>query len=335
MIVFPRPLPRLLSLVIPVYNEQDTIPHLQSALTKFVATLPCPVEIVLVNDGSTDRSFQLLMEWSEADPRAVVLNLARNFGHQACATAGMDHASGDAVVLMDADLQDPPDVIHSMLVEYCKGYDVVYGRRIQRLRESAFKRVTAWLFYRLMRLLVYKDLPQDIGDFRLISRRCLDALISMRETHRFLRGMVAWVGFAQTTVPFVRPGRVAGNTKYTPVKMMKLALTAAISFSPAPLRVSFLLGLTMAAIGVGDTIYAVARMFLGYYNVPGWTSLLVVNCLVGGAILISIGVLGEYVGRIFEEVKGRPLYIVADKRRSARRETELTEFAQVGLRLDQ
>ena len=307
----PRGYPEILSIVVTTYNEEQALPFLRQRLTAFIATLPCRTEIVMVNDGSSDQSLKVLLEWSTTDSRVRILNLARNFGHQAAATAGLDQASGQAVVLMDADLQDPPEVIADMLEEYRNGYDVVYGRRISRAGETVFKKSSAWLFYRLMRLLIHHDLPSDAGDFRLISRPCLNALLSMRETHRFLRGMVAWVGFPQTAVEYTRDVRVAGETKYPLSKMLALAWTAAVSFSPTPLRLSFGLGFLVAAIGMLQAVNAVIRSILGLHLVEGWSSIIVVNCLVGGAVLISIGVLGEYVGRIFEAIKERPLYIIA------------------------
>jgi dolichol-phosphate mannosyltransferase len=309
----PRDYPPLLSIVIPVYNEEQALPYLRERLTDLAGVLPCSLEMVLVNDGSSDGSIDLLVDWAEADPRVKVFNLARNFGHQMAATAGLDQATGEAVVLLDADLQDPPEVILEMLEEYRHGYDVVYGRRVSRAGETRFKRFSAWLFYRVMRLLVDSDLPADVGDFRLVSRRCLDAVCSMRETHRFLRGMIAWVGFPQTAVSYARDRRVAGKTAYPLRKMLWLAWTAAVSFSPTPLRLSFLLGFVIAGIGMLEAANAVVRSVLGLYVVPGWSSLIVVTCLIGGAILISIGVLGEYIGRIFEAAKERPLYLIASQ----------------------
>jgi polyisoprenyl-phosphate glycosyltransferase len=309
----PRGYPSLLSIVVPVYNEEQSLPFLRQRLTSLGDVLPCLMELVLVNDGSSDASIDLLVEWADADSLVKVFNLARNFGHQMAATAGLDQASGDAVVLLDADLQDPPEAILDMLEEYRRGYDVVYGRRISRAGETRFKRFSAWLFYRMMRLLVDSDLPADVGDFRLVSRRCLDAVCSMRETHRFLRGMIAWVGFPQTAVEYARDRRVAGTTAYPLRKMLWLAWTAAVSFSPTPLRLSFVLGFLIAAIGMLQAANAVVRSILGLYVVPGWSSMIVVTCLIGGSILISIGVLGEYIGRIFEAAKERPLYLIASK----------------------
>jgi len=309
----PRGYPVLLSIVIPIYNEAQSLPFLRERLTGFVNDLPCAAEIVLVNDGSSDASIDLLVKWAKADARVKVFNLARNFGHQLAATAGLDQATGQAVVLMDADLQDPPEVILDMLEEYRRGYDVIYGRRIARAGETSFKRLSAWLFYRMMRLLIHSELPADVGDFRLVSRQCLDAVCSMRETHRFLRGMIAWVGFPQTAICYARNRRVAGKTAYPLRKMLWLAWTAAVSFSPTPLRLSFVLGFLIAAIGMLQAVNAVVRSILGLYVVPGWSSLIIVTCLIGGAILVSIGVLGEYVGRIFEAVKERPLYVIASQ----------------------
>jgi dolichol-phosphate mannosyltransferase len=305
-------MPGTLSVVIAAYNEAPVLPALRRRLTDFMDALPgTRVEVVVVDDGSTDATLDGLLAWADADARVRVIGLARNFGHQAAVTAGLDAARGDAVVLMDADLQDPPEVVHAMLAQYAAGYDVVCGRRVSRAGEGWFKRLTAWGFYRVMRAFVHADLPVDCGDFRLISRRCLDALTAMRETHRFLRGMVAWVGFPQTTVPYERAARVAGHTKYPLRKMLQFAWTAAVSFSPAPLRLTMAAGMILGALGFADGVYAVGRHLLGYRNVPGWTSVIAVNCLVGGGILVGIGVLGEYVGRIFEEVKGRPLYVVS------------------------
>jgi dolichol-phosphate mannosyltransferase len=308
----PRPAPRLLSIVIAAYNEEAVLPELRRRLNDFIDGLlaATSAEVVAVDDGSADGTLDGLLEWAEADPRVRVIGLARNFGHQAAVTAGLDAARGDAIVVIDADLQDPPEVIAAMLAQYRRGYDVVYGRRVSRAGEGWFKRLTAWGFYRIMRGFVHKALPVDCGDFRLVSRRCLDAVLAMRETHRFLRGMVAWVGLNQTTVDYQRAARVAGETKYPLRKMLHFAWTAAVSFSPAPLRLALAVGALLGALGLAYGVYAVGRFFLGYPNVPGWTSVIAVTCLVGGGVLVGIGILGEYVGRIFEEVKGRPLYIV-------------------------
>jgi glycosyltransferase involved in cell wall biosynthesis len=308
---------RLISLVIPCYNEEAVIPFLQPELTRLMDSLPCAVEAILINDGSRDATIQLLWDWADADRRIKVISFARNFGHQPAVTAGMDAAKGDAVVIMDADLQDPPEVVHAMVAKYHEGYDIVYGQRDERTGESRFKLVTAWAFYRVMKKFVHADLPVDTGDFRLISRPALDTLNSMRESHRFLRGMGAWVGFAQCPIVYKRAARAAGETKYPLSKMITFAWTAALSFSPLPLRFALGLGLVTACLGVIVGIYAVTLGLLHLFGAdpthsynPGWATLVTLVCLVGGTILICLGILGEYVGRIFEEIKERPLYIV-------------------------
>jgi glycosyltransferase involved in cell wall biosynthesis len=320
-ILNPRSNPALLSIVIPCYNEEEVLPLLRRELEAFATTLHCPVEFIFINDGSRDHTLFLLDDWAKSDPRVRLLGFARNFGHQTAVTAGLDVAKGEAVVIMDADLQDPPRVVHEMLARYREGYDVVYGQREERVGETAFKKFTAWAFYRLMKKLVHPDLPVDAGDFRLISRECLNALQSMRETHRFLRGMVAWVGFPQTAVLYKRDARAAGETKYPLRKMLTFAWTAALSFSPLPLRVSLLLGIVTALIGFAAGLYALIVAFIHFFfadvGIPyssGWASIMTLLCLVGGAILVGIGILGEYVARIYDEIKARPLYLVSYRR---------------------
>ena len=309
----PRPKPKLLSLVIPLFNEEEVFQALRKRLTGFLQSLDGHAEVILVNDGSRDRTQACLEAWAAQDTRIKGLCFARNFGHQIAVTAGLEHASGDAVVILDSDLQDPPEVIHEMLLRYQEGYDVVYGQRAERAGETLFKRATAFCFYRLMRLLIHPDLPADAGDFRLMSRQVVDALLQMHERHRFLRGMVAWLGFAQTAVKYSRAERAAGRTKYNLRKMLTLAWNASVSFSPAPLRVSLMAGVFIAMFGACYGVYAMIHALVLRDTVPGWTTLVVLVCLIGGWILISIGVLGEYVAKLFEEVKGRPLYVLAKK----------------------
>ncbi|HEY2472013.1 MAG TPA: glycosyltransferase family 2 protein [Terracidiphilus sp.] len=306
-----RAKPHLLSVVIPCYNEEESVEALRSEVTLFMNECACPCEIIVVNDGSTDRTIEYLVEWSFTDSRVKVLNLSRNFGHQYASTAGIDYAQGDAVVLIDADLQDPLEVIHQMVEQYCSGYDVVCGQRARRRGESIFKRVSAWMFYRVMSFVFLRRLPPDVGDFRLMSRRCVDSLRKMRELHRFLRGMVAWVGYPQTCVRYERCPRRFGETKYPLRKMIWLACTAAISFSALPLRASFWGAGLMVLLALEEAARALRAHFTGH-TVPGWTSLMVVLCLSTAALLTAVGILGEYVGRIFEEGKERPLYLVAD-----------------------
>jgi dolichol-phosphate mannosyltransferase len=310
-ILKPRSSPKLLSIVVPCYNEEEIIPMLRPRVTSFMDALSYPCEVIAVNDGSSDLTIELLVNWCKSDNRIKVLSLSRNFGHQYAATAGIDYAAGDAIVLIDSDLQDPLDVIHQMVDLYRDGYDVVCGQRIARSGESIFKELSAWLFYRCMRMFFLRTLPKDVGDFRLMSRRCVDSLGSMRELHRFLRGMVAWVGYPQICVGYERKPRAAGTTKYPLRKMLRLAWTAAISFSALPLRVSFWGAGIMTLVAVEEAVRALIAHFSGK-TVPGWTSLMVVLCLSNAALMTAVGVLGEYVGRIYEEGKGRPLYVIAD-----------------------
>jgi len=310
-VLTPRPDPKLLSIVMPFYNEEEIFSLLRPELTEFLDKSPCPCEVIAVNDGSSDRTIEKLVAWSKDDSRFKVLNLSRNFGHQYASTAGIDHSSGDAIVLMDSDLQDPFEVIHEMVAEYRDGYDVVCGQRAVRAGEGILKKSSAWLFYRFMRMFFLKSLPQDVGDFRLMSRRCINSLISMRELHRFLRGMVAWVGYPQTCVRYQRRPRAAGVTKYPLWKMFRLAWTAAVSFSALPLRLSFLGAGVMTLVAIEEAVRALVAHFSGK-TVPGWTSLMVVLSLSNAALMIAVGILGEYVGRIYEEGKARPLYVVAE-----------------------
>lgn len=307
----PRPYPGKISLVMPMYNEEAVVPILRAEIERFLAGLPGEVEVVLVNDGSSDRTLELIAQWAAADSRIKVVHLSRNFGHQLAATAGLDYASGDAIVLIDADLQDPLDVIPQMVERYREGYDVVYGQREARVGETRLKLFTAWAFYRVMRMLTQTQLPVDAGDFRLLSREFCDGLAAMRETHRFLRGMVAWAGYPQIAVRYTRDRRAAGETKYPLRKMLMLAWTAASSFSSLPLKLSFGLGVLFGLLGVEEAVRALMLRIIGRQTVPGWASLMVVTSLLGSAILMSMSVLGEYVGKIYEQVKGRPLYLVA------------------------
>jgi polyisoprenyl-phosphate glycosyltransferase len=311
-LLIPRAYPQTLSVVIAMYNEEETVPLLRAALEVFLKELRAQTEVILVNDGSSDSTLDQIVDWAAQDRRVKVIHLSRNFGHQMAVTAGLDYASGDAVVLIDADLQDPLDTVHAMIERYCEGYDVAYGRRIERSGETWFKRLTAWLFYRLMNALVYSDLPPDCGDFRLISRRCLNALKGMRETHRFLRGMTAWLGYPQVAVDYQRHARAAGTTKYSLRKMLALAWTAATSFSVVPLRVTLGLGLIALLCSLEEIVRSVLSQIFGWYTVRGWSSMMVMLGVIGGALLISVGVLGEYVGRLYEQVKDRPMYLVAE-----------------------
>jgi len=302
-----------LSLVIPVYNEQDSIPELDHRLRELFADLPKIGqywEVVFVEDGSTDESRELLSQMAQREPRYRVVAFARNFGHQFAITAGIDRAEGEAVVVMDADLQDPPSVVREMLEKHAAGFDVVYGVRKKRKGETWFKRATAAAFYRLIRSITGVSIPVDAGDFRLMSRAVVLTLRALREQHRFVRGMVAWVGFKQTAVYYNREARFAGTTKYPLRKMLKFALDGITSFSIVPLRLATWLGVFAAICAFGIGAWAIAAKILGYGTASGWTTIMFAVTLGSSAQLLMTGVLGEYVGRIYEEIKRRPLYIV-------------------------
>jgi polyisoprenyl-phosphate glycosyltransferase len=306
----PRP---TLSLVLPIYNEEAVIPELHTRLQDFLAKLGIPAEVVFVNDGSRDRSMELLRQISTGEPRYRVLAFARNFGHQTAITAGLDYARGKAVVVMDADLQDPPEVVIDMVAKWREGFDVVYGKRRSREGETFFKLLTAKWFYRLFAAMIPIEVPLDTGDFRLMSRRVVLALRELQETHRFVRGMVAWIGFKQTAVLYDRPGRFAGETKYPLRKMIRFAIDGITSFSILPLRFATYLGMLISLLSIGIAIWATVAHFVFRATVQGWTAEVVLVSLLAAVQLLMIGILGEYVGRIYEQVKIRPLYVVGDR----------------------
>jgi glycosyltransferase involved in cell wall biosynthesis len=268
-----------------------------------------PFELVLVNDGSADSTPQILSELARSDSRVRVVSLSRNFGHQAALTAGLDYATGDAVAMLDADLQDPPELIPTMLERWREGVDVVYAVRTERLGETRAKLITARWFYSAFRRLAQIDLEQNSGDFRLFDRRALDVLRSMRERNRFLRGMSVWIGFTQTAVEYRRDPRMGGTTNYTPRKMLRFSLDAISSFSHVPLQMATVLGFVVSAVAFLGIPVAIGLKLAGEF-VPGVTSLLLAVLLLGGIQLITVGLIGEYVGRIYDEVKARPLYVV-------------------------
>src|SRR6201996_5630733 len=306
----PREL-HLVSVVAPVYNEEATVAEFYSRVCSALEGLQ--FELVLVDDGSTDRSPALLDDLAMHDPRVRVVYLSRNFGHQTALTAGLDHARGDAVVMLDADLQDPPELIRTMLDHWRAGCDVVYAVREQREGESRFKLATARWFYALFDKLAQVELQHNSGDFRLLDRRPLDALLAMRERNRFLRGMTVWVGYTQAAVPYHRDARYAGETKYTLPKMLKFSLDAISSFSHRPLQLATLLGFLISTLAFIAIPVVVALRIVGSY-LPGFGSVTILVLLLGGIELIAIGIIGEYGGRIYDEVKGRPLSLVRARR---------------------
>ena len=301
----------MLSIVIPVYNEVESLPVLLSRLTRVLDSTRYSYEIIFVDDGSTDGTPELLRQTAAANDKVKVLFFSRNFGHQAAITAGLDFASGDAAAVMDADLQDPPELLPEMLNLVEQGYDVVSAQRMTRSGEGKLKLLTAKMFYWLMRKMVDQRLQPEVGDFRLFSRRAILAIRQLREQHRFMRGMVAWLGLREVILPYDRKPRVAGTTKYPMWKMLRFAWTAISSFSALPLRLSVFLGLLVAASGLGYALYSIFAATVLRATVPGWTSLVCLNIIFSGATLMAIGLVGEYVARIYEEAKGRPLYIVS------------------------
>jgi len=303
--------PYKLAIVAPCYNEEAGLPEFVRRVKAVCAQLGCAHEIVLVNDGSRDGTLPIALDLASRDLHLRVVNLLRNFGHQAAVTAGLDVADGDVVVLIDSDLQDPPEVIVEMVAAWRAGANVAYGQRRKREGETAFKLFTAKLFYRLLKRLTKSEIPSDTGDFRLMDRRVVDVLRSMRERHRFIRGMVSWVGGKQVAVQYDRRPRFAGETKYPFRKMFSFALDAITSFSIVPLRlVTFLalgiIGLTLlAAIGV-----VVVKLINPHYFIPGYPSIIITIAFFGGVQLLALGIIGEYLGRMYESAKARPIYII-------------------------
>jgi len=301
------------SLIIPIYNEEETIPELYRRVSAVMDSLDDSVELILINDGSRDRSLNLMRELQERDARVCYISFARNFGHQAAVTAGLNFARGQVIVVLDADLQDPPELIPKMIESWQAGYHVVYAQRTKRKKESWFKRLTAYVFYRLLRQLADVDIPADTGDFCLMDRQVVDVLNSMPERNRYIRGLRAWIGFRQTAVKFERDPRFAGEVKYTFKKSLALAINSLVSFSKIPLRISTYLGLFSALIALLMALLVLYwRLQQPDSPVTGLATILIAVFFLGSVQLISIGILGEYIGRIYEEVKGRPAYTIAE-----------------------
>jgi polyisoprenyl-phosphate glycosyltransferase len=300
-----------LSVVVPVFNEAEVLPELHRRLGDVLARCAPDHEVVYVDDGSSDPSPTFLLGVAHADPRVRVLRLSRNFGHQAAVTAGIEHARGDAIVVIDADLQDPPEVIPELIAAWRSGFEVVSAVRSVREGESALRLLLIKVFYRLIRQMSSVDLTPDVGDFRLLDRRVADALNRLPERNRYVRGLIRWLGFRHTEVQYRRAGRFAGETKYPYTKLIRLALNAVTAFSSLPLQIVTYLGFAVSALSLLLVIYALyGRLIEG--RVPeGWTSVFVAVAFLSGIQLVAIGILGAYVSRIFEEVKGRPLYVIA------------------------
>ena len=300
-----------LSVVAPCYNEQDALPEFLRRVGAVLDAVGGTNEIVLVDDGSRDRTWETMSEAAAADPRVMAVRLMRNHGHQLALTAGLSVCRGERILIIDADLQDPPELLTGMMTLMDQGADVVYGQRRQRDGESLFKRTTAAAFYRLIGRLTDVEIPADTGDFRLMNRRVLDLLLAMHERHRFIRGMVAWIGGRQVPLVYDRQARVAGESKYPLSKMIRFAADAITAFSVVPLMASMTIGWVMAAVGIGFFVYSIVGWLMDA-NLPGWTSIMAAIGLLGGMQFLMLGIIGAYLGRLYDQSKGRPLFMIRD-----------------------
>ncbi|MBD2499033.1 glycosyltransferase family 2 protein [Anabaena azotica] len=308
-------MPPKYSFIVPIYNEEENIEEMYRRISQVMNQMDGSVELCLVNDGSRDRSLKMMRELHQQDPRVVYLSLARNFGHQIAVTAGLNHVRGQVVVILDADLQDPPELIIEMVELWQQGYHIVYAQRIKRRQEGWFKRFTAYAFYRILKRLADVDIPTDTGDFCLLDRQVVDVLNAMPERNRYIRGLRSWVGFNQTAVKFERDPRFAGDVKYTFRKSFALAINGIVSFSKVPLRMSTYLGLLAAVVSLLMCLLVLYwRIFTPHSPLTGITIILIAIFFLGAVQLVSIGILGEYIGRIYEEVKQRPLYTLSEVR---------------------
>lgn len=300
-----------LSIIVPIYNEEENIPHLYKRLVNVTESITT-FEIIFINDGSRDRSQELILSLVEADSRVRYINFSRNFGHQVAVSAGIDHCHGEAVVIIDADLQDPPELIRDLYFKWKEGYQVVYARRRTRSGESAAKKFTAKAFYRILSRITSIDIPVDTGDFRIMDRKIVEVLRMMPEQQKYLRGQIAWAGFRQTFILYDRDERNAGKTGYTYKKMIRFALDGITSFSNLPLKVATVMGFLVSGITFIAGIYALYSRFITRDYVPGWTSLMLAILFIGGVQLICIGIIGEYISRMSANIRQRPLYIISD-----------------------
>ena len=303
------------TIIIPVYNEEAVIQETYRRLTWVMKSIGEPYELIFVNDGSRDRTAEMIEKFAESDQCVKILDFSRNFGHQIAITAGMDYACGDAIVIIDGDLQDPPEIIPQMIEKWKQGYEVVYAKRSQRKGETLFKKGTAALFYRLLGKLTEVDIPLDTGDFRLIDRKVCDAMQSIHEKNRFVRGLVSWVGFRQTAIEYVREERYAGETKYSLKKMLQFSMDGITSFSYKPLKMAMYLGFVVSLASFVYLLVSLGEILFTASTTAGWSALIACLMLLNGMILISFGILGEYIGRIYDETKNRPLYILRNKQK--------------------
>lgn len=300
----------ILSIIIPIYNEEQIIPELYQRLTNAAKEITSDYELIFINDGSKDRSILELVNLSQQDSKVYFINFSRNFGHQIAVTAGIDYCKGDAVVIIDGDLQDPPELIPEMYKKHQEGYEVVYAQREKRAGETYFKKITAQLFYRTLKKLTSVDIPLDTGDFRLIDRKIVDALKNMPEQNKFLRGQIAWLGFNQTSVVFNRDKRKYGKSGYPLSKMIKFALDGITGFSDKPLEYVARVGFMISGLSFLIILYAIFSHFFLKQTITGWTSLIISSMFIGGVQMISIGIIGEYIARINKNILNRPLYLI-------------------------
>ncbi|OBZ13354.1 MULTISPECIES: glycosyltransferase family 2 protein [Bacillales] len=310
------------SVIVPMYNEEEVIEHTYERLKAVMDGADGSYELIFVNDGSKDRTVELISMIGDFDPSVRLINFSRNFGHQIAISAGMDYAQGDAIVVIDADLQDPPEVILDMIAKWKEGYEVVYGKRLKRKGETVFKKLTAKIFYRTLRSLTNVDIPVDTGDFRLIDRKVCDVLRGLKEKNRFVRGLVSWIGFRQTMVEYEREERFAGETKYPLKKMIAFAIDGITSFSYKPLKIATYIGFTLSFTSFLYLLVVIFQKLFTGSTIAGWASIVAVNLLFNGIILMLLGIIGEYIGRIYDESKNRPLYIVREVKGFADEEAE-------------
>ncbi len=304
----------VISVVVPVLNEETNIRVFHKRATGVFSDIPEDYEIIFVDDGSADNTLEILKELSANDNRIKVISFSRNFGHQSAITAGLDYAAGDAVAIIDGDLQDPPELIGEMIKKWKENYQVVYAQRTKRKGETVFKKLTASIFYRFFHYFTKSDMPLDAGDFRLVDRSVVEALKKLKEKNRFMRGLVNWVGFNQTPVFYERDERLSGETKYPLSKMIRFANNAIFSFSDRPLKIATVIGLTASAIGLLMILWGLySKFFLGENTIKGWTSVFISVLFLGGVQLFTLGIIGEYIGRIYDETKSRPIYLVKEE----------------------
>lgn len=300
-----------LSLILPVFNEEPVVEECVRRVTAVLQQIACDYELLFVNDGSTDRTLAKLLQLKEADPKIKIIDLSRNFGHQMAITAGLDLCDGDAVVVLDADMQDPPELIIEMVRRWREeGFDLVHARRTNRLGESLFKTFTAAMYYKIIKSMSGTELPTNVGDFRLISRRALDVFNKLRERHRYIRGLMSWIGFPQAYVEYERQARCAGKTKFSLLHMLRFSIDGILSFTAIPLRLSMYMGILGAITAIMYLPYTLYIKFIAKQAIIGWTSLVVLVLFVGSLQLICLGIIGEYLAIMYDEIKGRPLYII-------------------------